>query len=115
MKPKMNNRQTDIEMQSRFKIFRNTEETKRPKIGNYLIGPKINADDTPLSISVSVHLCRKESTNQYFILKILINSNNSGLLLNGKSILHNEYLILSKLKHDKGVIRQHGLFQVLIF
>lgn len=83
--------------------------------GPYLIGLKLG--HSPVD-SIVQYLAKKENSNEFVQLKILVlnnNTRNEKLLQDerqGKMLLHTEYSLLSLLENQEGVIQQHGLFSV---
>lgn len=85
------------------------------RAGPYLIGLKLG--HSPVD-SIVQYLAKKENSNDFFQLKILVlnnNTSNEKLLQDerqGKMLLHTEYSLLSLLENEDGVMQQHGLFSV---
>lgn len=85
------------------------------RAGPYLIGLKLG--HSPVD-SIVQYLAKKENSNEFFQLKILVLNNNTSsekLLQDerqGKMLLHTEYSLLSLLENQEGVMQQHGLFSV---
>lgn len=79
------------------------------KIGNYIIGPKLNGFNYG---SLTPYLCRKDNSKDFFILKILNSDKDfEKETLHSRMLLHNEYTLLTLLKDESGIIKQHGLFR----
>lgn len=85
------------------------------RAGPYLIGLKLG--HSPVD-SIVQYLAKKENSNEFYQLKILVlnnNTSNDKLLQDerqGKMLLHTEYSLLSLLENQDGVMQQHGLFSV---
>lgn len=85
------------------------------RAGPYLIGLKLG--HSPVD-SIVQYLAKKENTNEFFQLKILVLNNNTStekLLQDerqGKMLLHTEFSLLSLLENEDGIMQQHGLFSV---
>lgn len=85
------------------------------RAGPYLIGLKLG--HSPVD-SIVQYLAKKENSNEFFQLKILVLSNNTSnekMLQDerqGKMLLHTEYSLLSLLENENGVMQHHGLFSV---
>ncbi|XP_031626741.1 serine/threonine-protein kinase 40-like [Contarinia nasturtii] len=83
------------------------------RAGPYIIGLKLG--HSPVD-SIVQYLAKKENTNEFVQLKILMLNNNTAnekLQLDerqGKMLLHTEFSLLSLLQNENGVIQQHGLF-----
>lgn len=64
---------------------------------------------------VTVRLGRKKGTDEYYLMKILVlddsNTSDRGLYIR-RTVFHNEYAILSLLKHQEGIIQLHDFFKV---
>lgn len=82
------------------------------KAGPYLLGPKLGP--SPVK-SIVQCLARKESTDEFYQVKILTLRNEGQQETQddrqGKMLLHTEYSLLSLLKDQDGVIHHHGLFK----
>lgn len=87
------------------------------RAGQYLIGLKLG--HSPVD-SIVQYLAKKENTNEFYQLKILVlnNSTSNEKLLQderqGKMLLHTEFSLLSLLENEDGIMQQHGLFSVSI-
>lgn len=87
------------------------------RAGPYLIGLKLG--HSPVD-SIVQYLAKKENTNEFFQLKILVlnnNTSNEKLLQDerqGKMLLHTEFSLLSLLENEDGIMQQHGLFSVSV-
>lgn len=90
------------------------------RAGPYIIGPKLGC--SPVD-SIVQYLAKKENTNEFVQLKILMLSADSNDSNNvdekiiqderqGKMLLHTEFSLLSLLEHQDGVVHHRGLFSV---
>lgn len=88
--------------------------------GKYLLGPKIG--NGPVE-SITQYLARREGTDQFFHLKMLVldasspaEGGQSHKTAEGekqaKLLLHSEYQLLKMLENEEGVIRAYDLFMV---
>ncbi|KAK6631724.1 hypothetical protein RUM43_013788 [Polyplax serrata] len=83
--------------------------------GSYFLGPPIKKC---VRSPVTVRLGRKKGTDEYYLMKILVlddsNTSDRGLYIR-RTVFHNEYAILSLLKHQEGIIQLHDFFKDYIY
>ncbi|CRK99340.1 CLUMA_CG012563, isoform A [Clunio marinus] len=91
-----------------------SSERQIRKIGNYIVGPEIRGNTAgPLQNCIKTFLAKTE--DGFFKLKVLTVDNpddfkQSKEVVQGKMLLHNEFMLLENLKECPGIERCYGLF-----
>lgn len=82
------------------------------KIGDFIVGPELRGNAAGPLTCIKTYLAKKD--DEFYKLKVLtVDSNEdkqSKELLQGKLLMHNEYVLLENLKECPGVERCHGMF-----
>ncbi|XP_037907315.1 serine/threonine-protein kinase 40-like isoform X1 [Hermetia illucens] len=91
------------------------DRRKLRRAGRYIIGPEV-VGVVPVKCLVQ-YIAKREKTNQFYLLKIVQESTDPNVSdqrlqdeLRGKALLHTEYSLLSLLKKEPGIVKEHGMF-----
>lgn len=91
-----------------------------PKLGPFIVGPKIHRKNNSLVKCISEFFGRKPGSENILALKVLTVRRHGGSggtaqdsedVRSGRLLLHNEYNILGLLSDVPGVVHHHGLFR----
>ena len=82
------------------------------KISDFIVGPEIKGNSAGPLTCIKTYLAKRN--DEFYKLKVLTIENESDFrskeVLQGKILIHNEYVLLENLKGCPGIERCHGLF-----
>jgi hypothetical protein len=83
------------------------------RVGSYILGPQLNTNTVS---SIAQYLGHDPLTNELCVIKMLTNVNDKfdPSSLQNKMLLHNEFSLLTTLKHDEGIMHLKALHKVII-